>query len=149
VSQATEDQPRVVVGVDGSDPSLSALRWAVRHARLTGSHVEAVTAWQYPVLYTWEPEGIDADFETTARAMLAKAVAGARAQEPDVGVRAQVAEGHPAEVLVRAADGADLLVLGCRGRGTFPTALVGSVSLHCVLRAPCPVLVHRAHPASS
>lgn len=149
MSQETAGQPRVVVGVDGSDPSLSALRWAVRHARLTGSRIEAVTAWQYPVLYTWEPEGIDADFEKTARAMLAKFVAEARAQEPDVAVRAQVAEGHPAEVLVRAADGADLLVLGCRGRGTFPTALVGSVSLHCVLRAPCPVLVHRAHPASS
>jgi nucleotide-binding universal stress UspA family protein len=138
-------QPRIVVGVDGSDSSLGALRWAVQQARLTGGRVEAVTAWQFPVLSTWEPQGIGADFEETARGTLAKAVAEAQAAEPDVPVRAELAQGHPAEVLVRAAGGADLLVLGCRGRGTFPTALVGSVSLHCVLRAPCPVLVHRVH----
>jgi nucleotide-binding universal stress UspA family protein len=54
--------------------------------------------------------------------------------------------GHPAQALINAADGADLLVVGSRGHGSFAEALLGSVSQHCVHHAPCPVLIARGEP---
>jgi nucleotide-binding universal stress UspA family protein len=52
-----------------------------------------------------------------------------------------VVEGHPAETLLHAATGAELLVVGSRGHGTFAGILLGSVSHYCVQHAPCPVVV--------
>jgi nucleotide-binding universal stress UspA family protein len=63
--------------------------------------------------------------------------------DPEVRVRPVVTEGHTAEVLLRTAQGADLLVIGSRGHGGLTSALLGSVSLYCVLHAHCPVLVLR------
>jgi nucleotide-binding universal stress UspA family protein len=57
-----------------------------------------------------------------------------------------VVNGHPAQALIDAANGADLLVVGSRGHGTFAEALLGSVSQHCVHHAPCPVLIVRSKP---
>ena len=54
-----------------------------------------------------------------------------------------VAEGVTADMLLREAKGADLLVVGSRGHGGFASALLGSVSMYCVLHAHCPVLVLR------
>ncbi len=136
-------QPRIVVGVDGSDSSQAALRWAVRQAKLAGGRVEAVTAWRYPAVYGWETAGIDADFEGDARRILAGALTAVTSPEPDIPVLSHVAEGYPADVLLHAAKGADLLVLGSRGHGGVTSVLLGSVSLHCVLHAHCPVLVLR------
>ena len=62
---------------------------------------------------------------------------------PDVVVEPLVVQGHAADVLVRAAEGADLLVVGSRGHGGFAEMLLGSVSQHCVHHAPCPVLILR------
>jgi nucleotide-binding universal stress UspA family protein len=140
------DQPRIVVGVDGSDSARAALRWALRHAKLAGGRVEAVIAWRHPATYDWQPTGIAGDFEGNARQTLSEELAALAGLEPDVTVVSLVAEGHPVEVLLHAAKGADLLVLGCQGRGGITSAVLGSVSLHCVLRAHSPVLVHREHP---
>jgi nucleotide-binding universal stress UspA family protein len=57
--------------------------------------------------------------------------------------RVEAVEGPAGDVLVRAAEGAELLVVGGRGRGALRGMLLGSVALHCVLHAPCPVLVLR------
>jgi nucleotide-binding universal stress UspA family protein len=143
------DDPRIVVGVDGSDSALAALRWAVRQAKLTGARVEAISAWHYPTTYGWQEDGIAVDFEGIARQVLSAALTAVDGLEPGVAVLPQLAEGFPAEVLLDAAKGADLLVLGRRGRGGFASALIGSVSLHCVLHAHCPVLVLREQPAES
>ena len=142
-AMAAVAQPRIVVGVDGSDSAQAALRWAVRQARLAGGRVEAVIAWHYPAAYGWEPAGIDVDFEGDAQRVLAEALSAVTTPEPDVPVRPLVTEGYPADVLLHAAKGADLLVLGHRGHGAVASALLGSVSLHCVLHAHCPVLVLR------
>lgn len=141
--RAATAQPRIIVGVDGSDSSQAALRWAVRQAKLAGGRVEAVTAWHYPAVYGWETAGIDGDFAGDARRILAGAVTAVVGPEPEVPVLPLVTEGYPADVLLHAAKGADLLVLGSRGHGGVTSVLLGSVSLHCVLHAHCPVLVLR------
>jgi len=145
---AAATQPRIIVGVDGSDSAQAALRWAVRQAKLAGGRVEAVIAWHYPAVYGWETAGVDGDFEGDARQALAEALAAVTGQEPDVPVVPLVTEGYPADVLLHAAKGADLLVLGSRGRGGVTSALLGSVSLHCVMHAHCPVLVLRELPSA-
>ena len=63
-----------------------------------------------------------------------------------IAVRVQTLPGAPAAVLVEQAQGADLLVVGHRGRGGFASALLGSVSMHCVLHAPCPITIVRPAP---
>jgi nucleotide-binding universal stress UspA family protein len=143
---AAAEPPRIVAGVDGSDSGQAALRWAVRQAKLTGGRVEAVTAWHYPAAVGLTPVGIDADFESYAHQISAEALTAVDGLEPGVTVSPLVAEGYPAELLLEAAKGADLLVLGRRGHGGFTSALIGSVSLHCVLHAHCPVLVLREEP---
>ena len=136
---------RIVVGVDGSGSSKAALRWAIRQAKLTGASVDAVMAWRFPSAYGLAPiaGGDVTDFEGDARKALAEALNEAGGLEPDVPVRPLVTEGHAADVLLEAARGADLLVVGSRGHGGFASAMIGSVSLYCVLHAHCPVLVLR------
>jgi len=134
---------RIVVGVDGSESSKLALRWAIRQAELTGGTVDAVTAWHYPPGYGAAPIGAGVDFEGDAKRTLTEALAEVSGLAPEVRVDPLIAEGHAATVLLQAARGADLLVVGSRGHGGFTSALVGSVSLYCVLHAHCPVLVFR------
>lgn len=135
---------RIVVGVDGSPSSVAALRWAIRQAALTGATVDAVTAWRLPSAYGLAPVADSGmDFEADARKILADALNEAAEAGQEVTVRRSVAQGHPADVLVQAARGADLLVVGSRGHGGFTAALLGSVSHYCVHHAPCPVLVIR------
>jgi nucleotide-binding universal stress UspA family protein len=152
--QQNRTDPRIVAGVDGSPSSVSALRWAIRQAGLTGAVIDAVTAWHYPVAtggYGWTPMGIsqnsDFDFHDIAEKTVADAVSRALGPVSDVRVRTQVTEGNPAQVLLDAAAGADLLVVGSRGHGGFTEALLGSVSQHCVHHAPCPVVVIRGNDA--
>ena len=139
---------RIVVGVDGSPSADAALRWAVRQAEVTSGSVDAVIAWEYPVLassYGMAPVAMydDTDFGGLAQKRLTEAVSKAVSPGSDVEVRERVAEGNAAQVLRDAAKGADLLVVGSRGHGEFVGALLGSVSQQCVHHAPCPVVVIR------
>ena len=134
----------IVVGVDGSDASLDALRWAAQEAELTGAALDVVTVWEYPAAFGWAPP-IPADWnpEDEARRELARSVERTLGKTPPVEVRQVVTEGHPAPVLVAAAEHADLLVVGSRGHGAFMGMVLGSVSEHCVSHASCPVVVVR------
>ena len=131
---------RIVVGVDGSAASADALRWAARQARLTGATLEAVTAWSYPTTYGF-PVIANVDWEHEASTALDQAVEAALGKDADVTRR--VVEGHAAQVLAEAAQGADLLVVGSRGHGGFTGLLLGSVGEHAATHAPCPVVVVR------
>jgi nucleotide-binding universal stress UspA family protein len=139
---------RIVVGVDGSPASKSALRWAIGQARLTGASVEAVTAYRIPPpLY--QPPKMNADidikdFEESARRVLMETVSEVSATGSGVQMDQQVIHGNPANVLVDEAYGADLLVLGNRGHSGFTEALLGSVGQHSVHHAPCPVVITRS-----
>ncbi|MFC5958647.1 universal stress protein [Streptomyces pratens] len=138
-----EPAPQIVVGADGSEPSKAALRWAARQAALTGGVVEAVTAWQYPQWYGAGPAVAGFDFADNAAKVLTQAIDEALGADPPVEIRTRVVHGHPAEVLLGAARGAELLVVGNRGHGGFTEALLGSISQHLVQHAACPVVVIR------
>ncbi len=133
---------RIVVGVDGSEQSVHALEWAVRQAGLTGGTVEAVCAWQFPVSYGWAVTD-NTDYAALASEALEKAIAQAQHVNEAVEIHAFVVERNPAQALIDASDGADLLIVGNRGHGGFTSALLGSVSQHCVHHAHCPVVVIR------
>ena len=144
------DTPRIVAGVDGSASSISALRWAIRQAGLTGTSVAAVIAWHYPAAaagggYGMAVAGAEAsDYREIAEKIVADAIGSTLDPASGVRVRPSVVEGHSARVLLDASAGADLLVVGSRGHGGFTEALLGSVSQHCVQHASCPVVVIRS-----
>jgi nucleotide-binding universal stress UspA family protein len=131
---------RIVVGVDGSEPSRAALRWAVRQADLIRATVVAVTAWEYPVFSVGDVLLPPNDPESIATRVLADTVT-ATVPDATVEIRQQVVGKHPAQALIDAAQGAQLLVVGSRGHGAFSAALLGSVALSCIHHAPCPVVV--------
>ena len=141
-TQTSEHRRRIVVGVDGSPASLCALEWAVGQASLTGAVVEAVTSWQYPAGYGGYPLDTGTDWPANAHAIQDTAVKEALGDDATALVRL-VAEGHPVRVLLDAAAGAELLVVGSRGHGGFTGMLLGSVSEHVVAHAPCAVVVIR------
>lgn len=138
------EEHRIVVGVDGSSSSREALRWAVRQAALTGSVVDAVIAWRDPANYGGYAWLItDVAYSELAAKTLIETVNSIVPEGSAVTVRQHVTEGSPARVLLDAADGADLLVLGSHGHGGFSGMLLGSVTYHCVHSAPCSVVVIR------
>jgi len=134
-----------VVGVDGSAPSIAALRWAISQAEVTGAALDAVIAWEFPIAaggLGWAPtSGLDdTDYSELAAKTLAAAIAEV-SPPPGLIVRQVVAEGNPAMVLLDAAKDADLLVVGNRGHGGITDALIGSVSVRCLHHAACPIVV--------
>ncbi len=138
-SRLNDQDPRIVVGVDGFEPSKTALRWAIHQAKLTGAVVEAVTAWHVPSGTGLVPDM--PDYQDDARLVLTECVSEMCMIDPDVDVRPRVAQGRAGQILVDAAEGADLLVVG--GHGGAATALLGSVSQYCAHNAPCPVVIMR------
>lgn len=148
MSDRTHAEDRyIVVGVDSSHGSKAALRWALAQARLTGAAVQAVAAWQQPATYEYSYGAIPFpspgdDIAATAEKILTETVAEAVGTGgPPVDVRVKVAHGPAARILLEAAAGAELLVVGSRGHGAFAGMLLGSVSQHCTHHAPCPVIV--------
>lgn len=139
---------RIVVGVDGSKSSKEALRWAVHQADATGCSVNAVIAWEYPPLYGsigWldAPQTLAEDLKVWAGQALDDSIREVVRSSDASRVEATVAYGTAAAVLLEAARGASLLVVGSRGQGGFSGALLGSVSQHCTQHAPCPAVVVR------
>src|ERR1017187_309254 len=142
------EKPRIVAGVDGSPSTIEALRWAVRQGELTGGTVDAVIAWQYPIVtggLGWAPtSGLD---DTDYAELAAKALSDSVGQVGTAGhvsVQQVVLAGNPAQVLLDLAADAGLLGVGSRGHGGFADALIGSTSQRCVHHARCPVVVVHA-----
>lgn len=140
----TEQQSRnvIVVGVDGSQLSIDALRWAVAQAKLTGAEVEAVTGYDVPWTILLTPTFTDEDYAREAQQTLDRSVE-ALGSHPDVPVRKYLIQERAALALTLRAKGADLLVVGSHGRGELPGMHLGSVAGYCVHHAPCPVVVFR------
>lgn len=140
---AIESTDRIVVGVDGSIPSIEAVEWAANEAELTGDCLDVLITWEWPTGYGWSPVPTDYDPDHESEVALSDLLRPVREAHPGVSIQATVIEGHPAPVLVKASHDASLLVVGSRGRGEIVGMLLGSVSEHCVAHAHCPVVVMR------
>jgi nucleotide-binding universal stress UspA family protein len=137
-------QEKIIVGVDGSDASIEALRQAHRIASALGARVEGWICWDFPVGHeAYEMMGRDG-FSHQASEILHDAMAKAFGPELPSNVRTRLVLGAARQSLVDGSRFASLLVVGRRGHGGFKDLLVGSVSAACVAHADCPVLV--VHP---
>jgi nucleotide-binding universal stress UspA family protein len=136
----------IVVGVDGSETSRDAVRWALSQAALTGAELRAVSSWRWPNYLTRLPPGANLAEETAQ--VLDEVLAGVLAEYPaaaaTVTVTKHVVEGPAGPALLTQSHGATLLVVGARGRAAFPGMLLGSVAEYCVREGTCPVVVVRA-----
>ncbi len=141
-----------MVGVDGSDASGDALRWAAEEARLRSLPLVALHAWAFVPLQPIGDPGMLAvpagDLagqlsaeNDAAQIGLDQAVEAALGAESGVEVERKLIEGDAGEALVAASKDAELVVVGSHGRSGFKAALLGSVSRHVVDHAACPVVV--------
>ncbi len=136
---------RIVVGVDGSAESVSALRWACQEASQRAAEVLAVLALEsacHQVANYAVPAPRPAGGSWgAARDVLRQAVAEAISQYPGVRVRTEIAEGLAARVLLDQALDADLLVLGRTSYGPDPYRAAGPVIRACLRASACPVVI--------
>ncbi len=134
------EQPRVVVGVEKFERSLSALDWAIDEADILGGVLTVVHSWSYPYGTETAPARdlirVDAATEMDRSVEHAQLRGGAT-------VEGRLAEADAADELVAAGDEADLVVVGSRGRGGFRSILFGSVSGDVIARCACPIVVVR------
>lgn len=131
---------QIVVGVDGSASASRALQWALEEGRARSGEVTAVFAWQLPLIGM--PGAFDQEeLEREAKALLSGEL---ESVGPDgVSVNLLVAQGDPSASLLEICDrtGADLLVVGSRGREGFAGLLLGSVGQECAEHSRCPVVI--------
>src|SRR5215212_3163882 len=138
---------RIVVGVDGSESSLQALRWAVAEAGRHAVELVAVTTWTAlppPIVSPYvdvNKIGERADASSTAEQALKSALEDALKNSPPVAVQMVATEGHPAKLLAEHSRHADLVAVGARGRGSVAGWLLGSVSQELLRHSSCPVAV--------
>ncbi|MGZ4806431.1 MAG: universal stress protein [Ilumatobacteraceae bacterium] len=137
---------KIVVGVDGSAPSLHALEWAYNEALVAGAELTAVHGWIYPYAgqrtAVSEPRTqmqLDAmeELKTSLESL------GPRLTGGSLHIHARLLEQSPADALLEEGKDADMVVIGSRGRGSIRAALLGSVSRTVAQHAPCPVAVIR------
>lgn len=132
---------RIVVGVDGSDGALAALRWAAAEAAQWDADVVAVQAWEFTPLIVATEAPIDlAELRRETDELLDRQVRECFGDR-EARVERRVVEDLPARAVLEAAEGADLIVVGSRGRGGLKGLLLGSVSQKVASHAPCPVVV--------
>jgi nucleotide-binding universal stress UspA family protein len=151
---------RIVVGVDGSEDSKHALAWAANEAALRGASLDVVHVFEYNL--GWANFGVDESMSGAEVAAVREAIeqsARDAAEQAEALIEGLVAElaidgvevttevveaNRPAQELIDRSRGADLLVVGSRGRGGFRSLMLGSVSQQCATHAECPVAIIRS-----
>lgn len=132
----TEKRPRIVVGVDGSLPSVLALRWAGALAPLLEADIRVVTAWEFEIPHGRLTPAV-ADPDRVAGNVCSEAVSKVFGPAPPPALELVIRQGPAAKVLVDESRQAQLLILGSRGLGGLEGLLIGAVAKH----AKCSVLV--------
>lgn len=139
------DHERIVIGVDGSEHSADALRWAIKYAR-PEDEITAIATWQTPIdgplvfgsarfdVRVLKAAARDIVNETTDKACAEAGVDPGR-------VHREITEGDPRWVLLSREEVSDLLVLGQRGRSGLPHFFVGSTTTALIHRPRCPIAV--------
>lgn len=137
------DNPKVVVGIDGSESSVAALEWAVKNLP---ESVDLHAVWALPY---WSDGLVALDTELYQHAQQASmheltscvnaAVNGNATWRARITSRIEA--GTPRRVLTDSDAGMQLVVVGDRGRTSVAARVLGSVTDHVVRHAPCPVIV--------
>ncbi len=140
---------RIVVGVEGSGGARAALRWAIEEAGFRDACVEVVTAYANTYVpaspdfnyVPLDPVDLEAEVERMQANVVDEVIEGLGGV--DVEIRRTIVRGRPADSLIKAAVGADMLVVGSRGKGGFRGLLLGSVSQQIAHHGDCPVVIVR------
>jgi nucleotide-binding universal stress UspA family protein len=139
---------KIVVGVDGSDASADAVRWALEEARKRGAEVHVVTAWHTdPPPVEGPPPMVGIPYRARESALADGQAQQNRVMEvvrdatEGVAVRRHMIDQWPPRALVHISTDADLLVLGRHGHSWLAERLLGSVTAYCVRHATCPVVI--------
>jgi len=144
-SENPTGRTRIVVGVDGSQQSKDALRWAARLCALPTpgepAVIEAVIAWDVPVPYGFGAPTPGLDISKESGELLGETVTEVFGDRAPQGLSQVVREGGAAQVLIEASEGALITVVGSRGHGGFAGMLLGSVSTRVAEYAHSPVMV--------
>jgi nucleotide-binding universal stress UspA family protein len=139
---------RIVVGTDGSENSLAAIKWALHEGSLRGVAVDVIHSWQFTPMA--DPIGVavippSADLQAAAQKVLTTAMNKVANERKGVVVHEIVVQGSAVSTLLDAARTAELVVVGRRGHGGFVGLLLGSVATQVVNHAKCPVVVVGTH----
>jgi nucleotide-binding universal stress UspA family protein len=137
------DTKTIVVGTDGSDSSIHALRWALSEARLRGASVEVIHSWHlayYPDMFGLASFPGEA-MRSSAEAVLADVLSAVAEDVGPIAITGRVEPGPASTALVNASEQAELLVVGRRGHGGFLTLVIGSVAQQVAAHAKCPVVI--------
>ena len=133
----------ILVGVDGSESSVHALRWALGEARLRNDAVDVIHSWHVP--YYGDVTGMTpypgSEMQESAEAVLAEAMAAVADDVGGVKLTSRCVAGSAATTLIEASKHADLLVVGRRGHGGFVSLVMGSVAQQVAAHAHCPVVI--------
>ena len=143
---------RIVVGLDASERSVAALSYAYTQASSREVGLTVVHSWwQEPGGFladdSWDGDWTAVSDQETA--MVGELLAGWHEEYPEVEVRRHLVRGHPVGTLVEESRGAEMLVIGSRGRGGFTGLVLGSVSRRLLHAASCPVAVVRSAAAAA
>jgi nucleotide-binding universal stress UspA family protein len=133
-------EEKIIVGVDGSEASVEALRLGTRLADALGMRLEAWGCWEYPGYEGYLATGVEG-FGHEAEENLETALTEAFGLNRPRNVTARLIHGSARAALIEGSKGASMVVVGSRGHGGFAGLLLGSVSTACVAHAHCPVLV--------
>ena len=138
----------IIVGIDGSGHSQRALEWAFKEAALRHVPVTVFTVHQavrdnlgFIASYPGDAD-LTAKAEAAAKAETEKVLAVLGRSRPE-SVTVSGVNGIPVEELIKAGEGADMIVVGSRGAGGFSRLLMGSVAAQVAQHAPCPVVIVR------
>jgi nucleotide-binding universal stress UspA family protein len=138
----------IIVGIDGSGHSQRALEWALKEAALRRVPVTVLTVHQavrdnlgFIASYPGDVD-LTAKAEAAAQAETEKVLADLGSSRPE-SVTVSGVNGIPARELIKAGEGADMIVVGSRGMGGFAHLMMGSVAGQVAQHASCPVVIVR------
>jgi nucleotide-binding universal stress UspA family protein len=135
----------IVVGIDGSNYSHDALRWAVSEARMRGTSLTLVHSWEMPVIDGKPPYEIPKEPLAERSEHVIRDALAAVPEHEGLEINRQIAESLPARALIDASQNAQLVVVGSRGLGGFKGLLLGSVAQQVADHSACPVVIVRPH----
>lgn len=136
-------EERIIVAVDGSEPSKEALRTGARLADALGAPLEAIMCWESPLLYEGYRAVDPEEFRAGSEQLFEKTLTGVFGDRRPANLTTRLLRGQAATRLIEESEGAQMLVVGRRGTGGVLGMILGSVSSALVSHARCSVLVVR------